>query len=94
MDQEKLDQLVTERICNHMNKDHKNAIRQYAIHYGKCKNFKEVIMTNLTCKYFELSVDQESIQIPFDHTLLDSEDAHKTLVSMLKVIPKGANEDK
>ena len=35
----------------------------------------------------ELEVDQKIIQINFENTLLDSDDAHKTLVSMLKRIP-------
>ena len=87
MGKEKLDTKVSERICNHMNKDHKNAIRKYAIHYGKCKNFEEVIMTKLTSEYIELSVDKNLVQIDFDHILEGPEDAHKTLVSMLKTIP-------
>ena len=71
-----------------MNADHMDAVIKYALHYGGVEEFKEVIMTNLTSKSLELKVDQKIIQIPFDHTLKDSEDAHKTLVKMLKSIPK------
>ena len=36
----------------------------------------------------ELEVDGQSLRIPFDHTLTDSEDAHRTLVAMLRAMPK------
>ena len=88
MGNERLDKNVIARICNHMNTDHKDAIMQYAIHYGGIKNCQNAIITNLTSTYLELEVDQEIIQIAFDHALQDSQDAHKTLISMLKAIPK------
>jgi len=36
----------------------------------------------------ELEVDGNIVQIKFDHTLSDSEDAHQTLVTMLRAMPK------
>ena len=36
----------------------------------------------------ELEVDGTSVSIAFDHTLTDSEDAHRTLVAMLRAMPK------
>ena len=35
-----------------------------------------------------LDVDGAPVQVPFDHTLSDSEDAHRTLVAMLRAMPK------
>jgi putative heme iron utilization protein len=35
----------------------------------------------------ELAVDGTTIQIDFDHALTDSEDAHRTLVAMLRAMP-------
>ena len=35
-----------------------------------------------------LEVDGTQISIKFDHRLSDSEDAHRTLVAMLKAMPK------
>jgi hypothetical protein len=35
-----------------------------------------------------LEVDGASVQVAFDHTLSDSEDAHRTLVAMLRAMPK------
>ena len=88
MKYEDLGEEVSKRICNHMNSDHKKAVMQYASHYGKQKNFKKAIITDITSTHLELKVDNKTIQIKFDHTLLNSADAHKTLVSMLKAIPK------
>ena len=88
MSSEPLNKKVSERICNHMNKDHKNAVMIYASHYGGLKDFKEAIMTDLTSQHIELNVDNQIIHITFDHALKDSEDAHRTLVAMLKSIPK------
>tara|TARA_B100000700_G_C14870882_1_gene773378 strand:- start:179 stop:439 length:261 start_codon:yes stop_codon:yes gene_type:complete len=86
MSSEVINKQVSARICKHMNSEHINAIRKYAIHYGGIKEFNEVTMTNLTNQFIELKVDNQIIQINFDHTLKDSEDAHNTLVKMLKSI--------
>ena len=85
-------ELITEeasaRICNHMNQDHKDAINLYARHYGKIKNFKSAKMISLTKESIELRVDNQNIEIKFDHILKDCSDAHKTLVTMIQSIPK------
>ncbi|WP_320665051.1 DUF2470 domain-containing protein [Prochlorococcus sp. MIT 1223] len=88
MKEEELNSEVCDRICKHMNEDHQDAINQYALHYGKITEFKNVIMKTLNSEYLELETDKELIQINFDHTLKDSEDAHKTLIHMLKTISK------
>tara|TARA_Y100001968_G_scaffold261607_1_gene249526 strand:+ start:152 stop:424 length:273 start_codon:yes stop_codon:yes gene_type:complete len=90
MSSEKLSSDVSSRICQHMNSDHKDALVQYAIHYGEIDTCKEVTMTKLTSKYLELDVDRKLIRINFDHSLKDSQDAHKTLVAMMKALPKGS----
>jgi hypothetical protein len=38
----------------------------------------------------ELEVDGQNLSIRFDHQLSDSEDAHRTLVAMLRAIAPGA----
>ena len=35
-----------------------------------------------------LDVDGVSVQVAFDHTLSDSDDAHRTMVAMLRAMPK------
>ena len=88
MSSEKLDQRVCNRICQHMNLEHQNAVSQYAIHYAGIKDFEKAIIKSISNTYLELEVDNKTVKIDFDHILQDSEDAHRTLVAMLKSIPK------
>ncbi len=76
---------VAARICKHMNNDHSKALVTYATHYAGCKPPLQAKMVELNTKEMKLEVDGELIAIAFNHTLVDSEDAHKTLVSMFKV---------
>ena len=87
MQTESITQRISDRICKHMNEDHSNALLAYASHYGGLKKPKKAVMEELTSKEMQLNVDEKVIHIPFDHPLTDSEDAHRTLVSMLKAIP-------
>ncbi len=75
------------RICNHMNKDHQDAVNAYAKHYGKIETFRSAKMISLTPESIELKIDDLTIEIQFDHVLQDCSDAHKTLVKMIKDIP-------
>ena len=75
------------RICNHMNKDHSEAVNAYAKYYAKIKTFKSAQMISLSSKSFKLKVDKQTLEIKFDHILKDCSDAHKTLVKMIKAIP-------
>ena len=75
------------RICNHMNKDHKDAVKAYAKHYGKIKTFSSAKMITLSPESIQLQIDDQTIEIKFDHILKDCSDAHQTLVKMIKAIP-------
>ena len=88
----KITRAASERICGHMNKDHLPAVIAYARHYGGISGANEAHMISINSRDMELEVDGESIEIVFDHILEDSEDAHKTLVAMLKRIPKPLEE--
>ena len=70
-----------------MNKDHQDAVNAYAKYYGKIETFKSAKMTSLSPESIELKIDDQNIEIPFDHVLQDCSDAHKTLVRMIKDIP-------
>tara|TARA_B100000214_G_C23904922_1_gene598360 strand:+ start:764 stop:1036 length:273 start_codon:yes stop_codon:yes gene_type:complete len=84
---EVINQDISKRICSHMNKDHEAAVRKYATHYGGQTNYEKTKMTLITNKYMEIDVDGKIIQIKFDKTLSDSNDAHKVLVQMIKSLP-------
>ncbi len=87
MNSEPITKSSSTRICNHMNKDHPNAVNAYAKYYGKVENFRSAKMINLSAESIELKIDDQTIEIQFDHVLQDCSDAHKTLVRMIKDIP-------
>ena len=59
MDSEPITHKSSMRICNHMNKDHQDAINSYARYYGKIENFKSAKMISLCQKSIELKVDDQ-----------------------------------
>ena len=83
-----LTESVSARICRHMNDDHAEAVVAYAKHYGGVDSAESARMVAVRPKAMELEVDGSSLKIAFDHTLTDSEDAHQTLVAMLRAMPK------
>ena len=80
---------VSARICLHMNNDHAEAVLSYARHYGGVAAPQSARMLQVLPEAMELEVDGSTVAVPFDHTLTDSEDAHRTLVAMLRSMPKG-----
>jgi putative heme iron utilization protein len=78
---------VSERICRHMNDDHAAAVLSYARHYGGLQHASQARMLAITPEAMELEVDGATVRVGFDHTLSDSEDAHRTLVAMLRALP-------
>ena len=87
MNPEPITQESSKRICNHMNKDHKDAVNAYAKYYGKIKTFKSAKMISLSPESIHLKIDDQTLEVKFDHILQDCSDAHKTLVRMIKAIP-------
>ena len=87
MNSEPINQESSTRICNHMNKDHEDAVNAYAKYYGKIETFRSAKMISLTAESIELKIDDLTINIQFDHVLQDCADAHNTLVRMIKDIP-------
>ena len=79
---------VSDRICKHMNDDHAEAVLAYASHYGGIQGGQEARMVAVAPDAMTLDVDGVSVQVAFDHTLSDSDDAHRTLVAMLRAMPK------
>lgn len=78
---------VSDRICHHMNEDHAAAVLAYAHHYAGCHQARTARMVAVAPDAMTLEVDGASVDVRFDHRLCDSEDAHRTLVAMLRSIP-------
>jgi len=88
MNSEPITQESSIRICNHMNKDHEDAVNAYAKYYGKIKTFKSAKMISLSPEAIQIKIDEQTLEIKFDHILKDCSDAHKTLIKMVKSIPE------
>lgn len=80
---------VSERICTHMNDDHADAVLTYARHYAGLSDARAARLLLIAPEAMELEVDGERVRIAFDHRLSDSEDAHRTLVAMLRAAATG-----
>jgi putative heme iron utilization protein len=79
---------VSDRICKHMNEDHADAVLIYAQAFGNLPAATAATMNSIEPESMEIvaEVNGETlpVQIKFDHVLQDSEDAHQTLIAMIK----------
>jgi len=79
---------VSDRICKHMNEDHADALILYAQVYGKTPAATAAAMESIDAEGMTLiaTVNDEAVpvRVTFDHPLADAEDAHHTLIDMLK----------
>lgn len=82
---------VSDRICKHMNKDHAEAVLFYATTYGNLPSATAATLNAIDPEGMDLTATVEgqpqSVRVAFDHTLAGAEDAHHTLVAMLKHRP-------
>ncbi len=85
---DKITPTISDRICKHMNEDHGEAIALYAKVFGDKPETETAQMVSIDPEGMNLTaqVNGESIpiRITFDHTLADSEDAHQTLIAMVR----------
>lgn len=79
---------ISSRICNHMNEDHAEAIVLYAQAFGGLADATAAQMLAIDAQGMDLKaqVNQEAVpvRIQFDHILANAEDAHHTLIDMVK----------
>ncbi len=79
---------ISSRICKHMNEDHSDAVVLYAKAFGGVVNATTAQMLAIDSQGMDLTaqVNEEAvpIRVPFDHTLVNAEDAHHTLIAMIK----------
>ena len=79
---------VSDRICRHMNDDHAAAVLAYARHYGGLGEAQQASLLAVTPELMRIEADGQVVEVSFDHTLSDSEDAHRTLVAMIRAMPR------
>lgn len=79
---------ISRRICAHMNDDHADAVLLYAKVFGQRRDATAAQMEAIDPEGMDLTVQSDGtptpLRIPFDHVLKDSEDAHHTLIEMVK----------
>ena len=79
---------ISDRICKHMNEDHGEAIVLYARAFGDTPNAESAKMVAIDPQGMDLTAEvageEKPIRIEFERTLQDSEDAHQTLITMVK----------
>ncbi|NEO87886.1 MAG: DUF2470 domain-containing protein [Spirulina sp. SIO3F2] len=79
---------ISDRICAHMNDDHADAVALYARIFGKTPEAQAARMVSIDPQGMTLDAQcgeaSQSVRVEFDHTLADSEDAHQTLIAMVK----------
>ncbi|MDJ0705592.1 MAG: DUF2470 domain-containing protein [Leptolyngbyaceae cyanobacterium MO_188.B28] len=79
---------ISDRICQHMNADHGDALVLYANFFGGSVEAASATMESIDPQGMNLMAQVNNEMVPvrveFDHTLKDAEDAHHTLIDMLK----------
>ena len=81
----KISSNTSDRVCNHMNKDHIDSVHKYLIHYGKISDFKEAYLEKISSQYMKINYDGKSVIINFKNEISEKE-IHATLVSMIREI--------
>ena len=80
---------ISDRICQHMNEDHADAVVLYAKAFGNQPATETAEMVSIDPQGMNLSAEIQGetvpVRIEFDHQLQDAEDAHHTLIAMLKI---------
>ncbi|MDJ0535375.1 MAG: DUF2470 domain-containing protein [Xenococcaceae cyanobacterium MO_207.B15] len=79
---------ISDRICQHMNEDHGEVIALYAKVFGNSPETETAQMVSIDPEGMNLTAQVKGetipIRISFDHTLADAEDAHQTLITMVR----------
>ena len=83
-----LDDASRHAIVTHMNEDHADAVLLYARVFAGCREARAAHIDALHPQAMELLAETPAgvtrLTVPFDHVLADREDAHHTLVAMVR----------
>lgn len=79
---------ISDRICKHMNEDHRDSVLLYAQTFGETPEAEAAVLNSIDNEGMNLAATVDGKEVPvrvtFDHSLQDSEDAHHTLIAMVK----------
>ena len=92
---EQLSAEVSARICNHMNEDHADAVVLYAQTFGCLANATVAEMVSIDSQGMNLTAQVNGAAVPvrveFNRVLENAEDAHHTLIAMVKQVRSKSN---
>jgi putative heme iron utilization protein len=76
----------TDRIVEHMNEEHTEALCQYAAAYGGIENAESAEMVGIDAEGMDLRVSvgdtTREVRIPFERPVQTPDDAHRLLVDL------------
>ena len=72
---------VSERVCEHMNKDHIESVHKYLNKYMNIYDFNEAKMIEIQSNFMLIGYDSKIATINFPNEISE-EEIHDTLVSM------------
>lgn len=79
---------ISDRICKHMNEDHADAVLLYAQVWANSPEAEAAQMQSIDPQGMNLTAQVKGTTVPlrveFERELKDSEDAHYTLIEMVK----------
>ena len=79
---------ISDRICKHMNEDHGDALVLYIKAFGNSPQAESAEMISIDPQGMNFSAqvagETVPVRVEFDHALKDAEDAHHTLIDMVK----------
>ena len=76
---------TSERVCQHMNKDHIDSVHKYLKYYGNISEFKEAYLEEISSQFMKIKYDGKYAIINFKNEISE-EEIHETLVSMIREI--------
>ena len=74
---------VSQRVCEHMNKDHIESVHKYLNKYMNIYDFNHAEMIEIKSKYMLISYDNKIATINFSKEISEKE-IHDTLVNMAR----------
>ena len=79
---------ISDLTCKHMHEVHAGEIAIYPQVYGNAPQTETALMDSIDPQGMNISAtvagEAVPVRVEFDHTLVDAEDAHHTLVAMIK----------
>ena len=77
--------MTSQRVCQHMNKDHIDSVHKYLKYYGNISEFKEAYLEEISSQFMKIKYDDKCAIINFKNEISE-EEIHETLVSMIREI--------